>query len=369
MLVTARRTTALVKCRHDRVGDRVVTAHPARNHRSGAALLQACRTSVSTGGRRASDAIHPTPAGCVQHQADATRAPTFHSTPVAALLPTRRFRVTLVPPGPGAEVPAGSGLGFDPHLAVPVMMVGPAQRKVAVIAAVEPIAAVATPAVLIAAVSARESQTRRRPDADEHQIRWRHLLRIRLCLAALRGGRASCCSVSALSPRSAGAGRPPVPPNCCSPAAPCSRCWRRSCWVWPTARRRSNGLASIDPPVWQWMIDHRTPALTSVGHLRHQHRQHGLDDASSPSRPSLSLLIKRRRGDAALVAVVAAGAGLLVRFGKATVGRERPPVEFRLVTETNESFPSGHALASAAILGVVLVVFCRRSGAARPGSR
>jgi undecaprenyl-diphosphatase len=57
-----------------------------------------------------------------------------------------------------------------------------------------------------------------------------------------------------------------------------------------------------------------------------------------------------------LVAVVAAGAGLLVRFGKATVGRERPPVEYRLVTETNESFPSGHALASAAILGVVLVV-------------
>ena len=30
--------------------------------------------------------------------------------------------------------------------------------------------------------------------------------------------------------------------------------------------------------------------------------------------------------------------------------------EYRLVTETNESFPSGHALASAAILGVVLVV-------------
>ena len=25
-----------------------------------------------------------------------------------------------------------------------------------------------------------------------------------------------------------------------------------------------NGLASIDPPVWQWMIDHRSPALTTV---------------------------------------------------------------------------------------------------------
>src|SRR6476619_2692836 len=26
----------------------------------------------------------------------------------------------------------------------------------------------------------------------------------------------------------------------------------------------SNGLASIDPPVWQWMIDRRTPALTTI---------------------------------------------------------------------------------------------------------
>ena len=66
--------------------------------------------------------------------------------------------------------------------------------------------------------------------------------------------------------------------------------------------------------------------------------------------------------------MVAAGAGLLVRFGKATVGRERPPVEFRLVTETNESFPSGHALASAAILGVVLVVLLPLIRAAARGS-
>src|ERR1700712_5548807 len=26
----------------------------------------------------------------------------------------------------------------------------------------------------------------------------------------------------------------------------------------------SNGLASIDPPIWQWMIDHRSPALTGL---------------------------------------------------------------------------------------------------------
>src|SRR6476469_9151313 len=117
----------------------------------------------------------------------------------------------------------------------------------------------------------------------------------------------------------------------------------------------SNGLASIDPPVWQWMIDRRTPALTTIAIVV-------TTVGSTVAMTVIAiativfLLIKRRFGDAVLVAVVAAGAGFLVTGGKATVGRERPPAEFRLVTETNESFPSGHALASAAILGVVLVV-------------
>ncbi len=117
-----------------------------------------------------------------------------------------------------------------------------------------------------------------------------------------------------------------------------------------------NGLASIDPPVWQWMIDQRTPALTTAAKV--------VTDVGSTlamSMLAISVVIylfwRRRRGDAALVAVVAAGAGALVRFGKATVGRDRPPANLRLVVETNESFPSGHALASAAIVGVLLVVF------------
>ncbi len=127
-----------------------------------------------------------------------------------------------------------------------------------------------------------------------------------------------------------------------------------------------NGLASIDPPVWQWMVDHRSPALTGPAIFV-------TDIGSTVSMSVIAvgtivfLLIKRRRGDALLVAVVAAGAGLLVTLGKATVGRQRPPADYRLVTETNESFPSGHALASAAILGVVLVVLLPsvRSRAAR----
>ncbi len=116
-----------------------------------------------------------------------------------------------------------------------------------------------------------------------------------------------------------------------------------------------NGLTTIDQPVWSFMIDHRSPALTTIA-VTVTTLGSTVAMALIAIAAVVYLLVKRRRGDAALVAVVAAGAGLLVRFGKATVGRERPPVEFRLVTETNESFPSGHALASAAILGVLLVV-------------
>ena len=116
-----------------------------------------------------------------------------------------------------------------------------------------------------------------------------------------------------------------------------------------------NGLATIDPPVWQWMIDHRTPAMTTLAIIV-------TNVGSTVSMTIIAtaavifLLVKRRWGDAILVATVGTGAWILVRVGKATVGRERPPIEFRLATETNESFPSGHALASAAILGVLLVV-------------
>ncbi len=116
-----------------------------------------------------------------------------------------------------------------------------------------------------------------------------------------------------------------------------------------------DGLAVIDPLVWAWAIEHRTPALTTVA-VTITEIGSTVSMAIVATVAVLVLWIRGRRGDAVLVAVVSAGAGLLVLVGKATVGRERPPEEFRLVTETNESFPSGHALASAAIIGVLLVV-------------
>jgi membrane-associated phospholipid phosphatase len=103
------------------------------------------------------------------------------------------------------------------------------------------------------------------------------------------------------------------------------------------------------------MIDHRTPAVTWWAIV--------VSDVGSTIGMAVIAIAtagllwwRGRRSDALLVAVVAVGAGVLVRVGKATIGRERPPEGFRLVVESNESFPSGHALASAAILGVVVVV-------------
>jgi membrane-associated phospholipid phosphatase len=115
------------------------------------------------------------------------------------------------------------------------------------------------------------------------------------------------------------------------------------------------GLASVDPIVWSWAIEHRTPALTALA-VAVTAIGSTVSMAVIATVAVLLLWFNGRRADAALVAVVASGAGLLVKVGKATVGRQRPPAEFRLVTETNESFPSGHALASAAIIGVLLVV-------------
>lgn len=117
-----------------------------------------------------------------------------------------------------------------------------------------------------------------------------------------------------------------------------------------------NGLAAIDPVIWQWAVTHRTPALTTVA-ITVTELGSTVSMGVVAAVTVLVLWFRGRRGDAALVAVVSAGAGLLVMVGKATVGRQRPPEEFRLVVETNESFPSGHALASAAIIGVLLVVF------------
>lgn len=121
------------------------------------------------------------------------------------------------------------------------------------------------------------------------------------------------------------------------------------------AASEGDGLTVFDRPTWQWFVDHRSPGATAVAKVI-------TDAGSTLSMGILAGLVtvllwwRGHRGDAVMTAVVAAGAALIVFVGKRVVGRQRPPADYRLVAETNASFPSGHALASMAILGVFTVL-------------
>jgi undecaprenyl-diphosphatase len=72
------------------------------------------------------------------------------------------------------------------------------------------------------------------------------------------------------------------------------------------------------------------------------------------------LLLQRRYGGMALVAIASAGGGLLTVALKSTFGRTRPDVVPHLVTVDGLSFPSGHSMAAAVTyltLGALLARF------------
>ncbi len=73
-----------------------------------------------------------------------------------------------------------------------------------------------------------------------------------------------------------------------------------------------------------------------------------------------------RRADAVLAVGAMAGASLVFRLLKVLLDRARPPVADRLVTETNESLPSGHATMSMVVVGTIVVLaWAGRSALAR----
>jgi undecaprenyl-diphosphatase len=77
------------------------------------------------------------------------------------------------------------------------------------------------------------------------------------------------------------------------------------------------------------------------------------------------LLIAGRRREAAVLAATFAGGLLLSEGLKNLFKRSRPPPEYRAGEAVNESFPSGHALLSAAtFLSLGLIVANTASGAA-----
>lgn len=125
------------------------------------------------------------------------------------------------------------------------------------------------------------------------------------------------------------------------------------------AVRDGTGVSGIDRPLLGWMTAHRHAELTVAAKA--------VSLAGSPATWTvlavavvLWLAARRRWADAALVSVTGAGAVALVRLGKPLLDRSRPPAADHLVLETNESLPSGHALGSVVVLGVLTALVLGR---------
>lgn len=111
----------------------------------------------------------------------------------------------------------------------------------------------------------------------------------------------------------------------------------------------------VDTAVTDWIVDHRTPALTSflraVSFL-----------GNSPQGTIIAALAvvalwwwTRALAPAAVLAGMACLAAFLSSATKLLVARERPPADMRLVSIRTHSFPSGH-VASTTVLVVGLIV-------------
>jgi undecaprenyl-diphosphatase len=113
------------------------------------------------------------------------------------------------------------------------------------------------------------------------------------------------------------------------------------------------GLADRD--VWAWFVDHRSAPVTFV--------MKGVSVvADIPGMAVVAIIAAvllwrgRRRPEAAVVLAATIGAALLVDAFKRLYGRIRPPAAEQLMIETNPALPSGHALGSIVVLGVLAAV-------------
>ncbi len=130
---------------------------------------------------------------------------------------------------------------------------------------------------------------------------------------------------------------------------------------------RTPGIADRD--VWAWFVDHRAEPVTVV-----MKTVSILCDV--PGMAVLAIVAavllwrSRRRPEAAVVLAATIGAALLIDGFKRLYGRVRPPAAERLMTETNPALPSGHALGSIVVLGVLaaVVVLVTQRAAVRAGA-
>ena len=121
----------------------------------------------------------------------------------------------------------------------------------------------------------------------------------------------------------------------------------------------SDGLERHDPANLQFFTDHRSAALVGVAKAWTQLGGVGVLVVVAIAA-GVFLWFRGARlvaASAPLLALLTAGA--LAGVGKVLVARSRPPEQFRLISESDASFPSGHSTDSAALyltFGLILAV-------------
>ncbi len=115
------------------------------------------------------------------------------------------------------------------------------------------------------------------------------------------------------------------------------------------------GLATVDPAITGWFVDHRDAASTVAAKF-------ASDAGGTVAMGVVALLSavwlawRRRWPQAGAVAVAALGAAVLATVMKHVLVRARPPRVDQLVLETTASLPSGHALGSTVVLGILTAI-------------
>jgi membrane-associated phospholipid phosphatase len=126
----------------------------------------------------------------------------------------------------------------------------------------------------------------------------------------------------------------------------------------------SAGPGALDRSVLDWFLAARSPEGTGL--MRAVSVVGGTVGVAVLALVAAALLWRAGRHAAAVVVIIAAaGAGILVEVFKHLYGRSRPPAVDRLTTENTFSLPSGHALGSMVVLGVLAAVVVLRGR--RPG--
>ncbi len=126
---------------------------------------------------------------------------------------------------------------------------------------------------------------------------------------------------------------------------------------------RHDGLSTTDPLHLHWFVEHRPNTLVSAARV--------VTEIGSLAALVLvvatAAVVLRRRGEPLLLALapgIALGlSATSAAVAKGVVARSRPPVALHLATETDASFPSGHATNATAVyltLGFVVAIFVLR---------